>query len=80
MSLVALVAKREVRLDAGDVGGIHDGRLGHFAFEIGTFCGEKVSAAGLRANDLACSGDLEALGYGLAGFTACDWFWHWKSS
>ena len=73
------MAERQVRLDPGHVGIVHEDGFRHVALFLGTLAGKKVAAAGFGALDFAGARDLKSFGHGLAGFATGDRFWHGKS-
>jgi hypothetical protein len=66
----SLVAEREALYDPINVGFVHDCHLSEATPAFGVLGGEQVASAGVRAQDLAASGDFEPLGHGLFGFDA----------
>ena|GEM_PF-37299 len=74
-----VLVEREARFDAWHIRLVNQNRLRHFAFALGGFALEEVSASGLGADNLAASGDFETFGNRLAGFASGNGLWHdWK--
>ncbi len=66
----------EIELDTLNVTILHNGRLAHITFQLGTFTFQQVTTTGFGALDFTSCRDFESLGNRLFSFTTSNGFRH----